>query len=141
MLKIRHKPRKKTCDVYGPNAVSVRVAQTWFKHFPFRNFDVKDEPRFDRPDADKDHAILEKVEQDRHISRIKRSVQICTANLPTADETQARNREKRPEWINKKGVVFHHDIATPHTFLTTQHILKEFGWEVVMHPPHVTLHT
>ncbi|GBP65088.1 Down syndrome cell adhesion molecule homolog [Eumeta japonica] len=40
-------------DVYGPNAVSVRVAQNWFKRFQSANFDVKDEPRSDRPVTDK----------------------------------------------------------------------------------------
>ncbi|GBP11395.1 Histone-lysine N-methyltransferase SETMAR [Eumeta japonica] len=61
---------KKICDVYGPNAVSVRVAQNWFKRFQSGNFDVKDEPRSGRPVTDKVvvDAILEKIEQDRRIS-------------------------------------------------------------------------
>ncbi|XP_047503790.1 histone-lysine N-methyltransferase SETMAR-like [Pieris napi] len=56
------------CDVYGPSAVSVRVAQIWFKHFQSGNFDVKDPSRCGRPMTDKMDAIFEKVEQDRHIS-------------------------------------------------------------------------
>jgi len=40
---------KKICDVYGHDAVSVRVAQSWFKRFQSGNFDVKDAPRFGRP--------------------------------------------------------------------------------------------
>ena len=32
---------KKICDIYGPSAVSVRVAQIWFKRFQSGNFDVK----------------------------------------------------------------------------------------------------
>ncbi|KAJ0176514.1 hypothetical protein K1T71_007693 [Dendrolimus kikuchii] len=59
---------KKNCDVYGPNAVSVRVAQIWFKRFQSGNFDIKDTRRSDRPVTDKIDAIFEKVEQDRHIS-------------------------------------------------------------------------
>ncbi|KAJ0174156.1 hypothetical protein K1T71_010302 [Dendrolimus kikuchii] len=59
---------KKICDVYGPNAVSVRVAQIWFKRFESGNFDIKDARRSGRPVTDKIDAIFEKVEQDRHIS-------------------------------------------------------------------------
>ncbi|GBP83003.1 hypothetical protein EVAR_58451_1 [Eumeta japonica] len=45
-------------DVYGPIAVSVRVAQNWFKHFRSDNFDIKDEPRSGRP-------VKDKVKQDQ----------------------------------------------------------------------------
>ncbi|KAJ0171809.1 hypothetical protein K1T71_012572 [Dendrolimus kikuchii] len=55
------------CDVYGPNAVSVRVTQIWFKRFQSGNFDIKDARRSGRPVMDKIDAIFEKVEQDRHI--------------------------------------------------------------------------
>ncbi|KAL0895718.1 hypothetical protein ABMA27_011790 [Loxostege sticticalis] len=43
---------------------------------------------------------------------------------------------KRPELIHRRGVVFHHDNARPHTSLATQQKLREFGWEVLMHPPY-----
>jgi len=36
---------------------------------------------------------------------------------------------KRPELINRRGVVFH-DNARPHTSLMTRQKLREFGWEV-----------
>ncbi len=45
-------------------------------------------------------------------------------------------QKKRPELINRKGVVFHHDNARPHTSLMTRQKLKELGWEVLMHPPY-----
>jgi histone-lysine N-methyltransferase SETMAR len=44
--------------------------------------------------------------------------------------------EKRPELANRKGVVFHHDNAKPHTALVTKQKLKSFGWEVMQHPPY-----
>ncbi|KAJ0179078.1 hypothetical protein K1T71_004790 [Dendrolimus kikuchii] len=59
---------KKNSYVYGPNAVSVRVAQIWFKRFQSGNFDIKDARRSGRPVTDKIDVIFEKVEQDRHIS-------------------------------------------------------------------------
>ena len=43
---------------------------------------------------------------------------------------------KRPELINRRGVVFHHDNARPHTSLMTRQKLRELGWEVLMHPPY-----
>ncbi|KAJ0175787.1 hypothetical protein K1T71_008946 [Dendrolimus kikuchii] len=43
---------------------------------------------------------------------------------------------KRPELINRRAVVFHHDNARPHTSLATQQKLRKFGWEVLMHPPY-----
>ncbi|GBP06149.1 Histone-lysine N-methyltransferase SETMAR [Eumeta japonica] len=56
--------------------------------------------------------------------------------LTTANETQTRNREKTAKFDKQKGVVFHHDNVRPRTSLATQQILEEFGWEVLMHPPH-----
>ena len=43
--------------------------------------------------------------------------------------------EKRPELTNRKGVVFHHDDARPHTSLATRQKLLELGWDVLPHPP------
>nr|KAF6374223.1 hypothetical protein mPipKuh1_009456 [Pipistrellus kuhlii] len=44
--------------------------------------------------------------------------------------------EKRPELTNRKGVVFHHDNARPHTSLVTWQKLMELGWDVLPHPPY-----
>ena len=43
-------------------------------------------------------------------------------------------REKRPELETRKGVIFHQDIARPHTSLVTRKKLLELGWEVMPHP-------
>ncbi|GBP40677.1 hypothetical protein EVAR_36413_1 [Eumeta japonica] len=61
----RHLPRGRG-QAAGPNAVSVREIQNWFKRFQSSNFDVKDEPRSGGPVPDKVYAILEKVEQDQY---------------------------------------------------------------------------
>jgi len=42
--------------------------------------------------------------------------------------------KKRPELANRKGVVFHHDNARPHTSLTTRNKLLTLGWNVLPHP-------
>ena len=44
--------------------------------------------------------------------------------------------EKRPEFANRIGVVFHQDNARPHTSVVTRQKLMELGWEVLMHPPY-----
>ena len=45
-------------------------------------------------------------------------------------------KEKRPELSNRKGIVFHHNNARPHTSLATLTKLLEFDWEVMSHPPY-----
>ena len=44
--------------------------------------------------------------------------------------------EKWPELVNRKGVIFHHDEATPHTSLATRQKLFSLGWEVMLHLPY-----
>lgn len=45
-------------------------------------------------------------------------------------------KDKRPELANRKGVVFHHDNARPHTSLVTRQRLRTFDWEIMPYPPY-----
>jgi len=61
---------EKICAVYGEGALSKSAARKWFARFRSGNFDVKDEPRSGRPVTEKVDEILEKVQQDKHISSV-----------------------------------------------------------------------
>ena len=52
------------------------------------------------------------------------------------NKLNAAVKEKRPELVNRKGVIFHSDNATPHTSLATRQKLLMLGWEVMLHPPY-----
>ncbi|XP_024892924.1 histone-lysine N-methyltransferase SETMAR-like [Temnothorax curvispinosus] len=47
------------------------------------------------------------------------------------DKLNAAIHEKRPELVNRKGVVFHHDNAKPHTSLQTRQKILALGWDVL----------
>ena len=52
------------------------------------------------------------------------------------DKLNAVVKEKRPELVNRKDVIFHHDNATPQTFLTIRQKLLRLGWKEMLHPPY-----
>ena len=45
-------------------------------------------------------------------------------------------KQKRPELINRKSVVFHQVNARPHTSLLARQKLLELGWDILPHPPY-----
>ena len=48
----------------------------------------------------------------------------------------AATKQKRPEFVNSKGVVFHHGNARPHTSLVTRQKLLQLEWDALLHPPY-----
>ena len=52
------------------------------------------------------------------------------------NKLNAAVKEKRPKLVICKGVMFHHDNATPHTSLATRQKLLTLGWEVILHTPY-----
>lgn len=45
-------------------------------------------------------------------------------------------KQKRPELVNRRGVVFHQDNAKPHTSLKSRQKIQELGWDLLPHPPY-----
>ena len=50
------------------------------------------------------------------------------------NKLNAAVKEKWPELVNRKGVIFHDDNTTPHTYLATRQKLLRLGWKVMLHP-------
>ena len=55
---------------------------------------------------------------------------------PQLNKLNAAVEEKRPELVNRKIIIFHHDNATPHRSLATRQKLSRLGWEVILHLPY-----
>lgn len=52
------------------------------------------------------------------------------------DKLDAAIKEKRPVLASRKGIMFHHDNARPHTAMVTQQKLNALGWKILSHPPY-----
>ena len=50
------------------------------------------------------------------------------------DQLKAALKEKRPELVNRKRIIFHQDNARPHVSLMTRQKLLRLGREVLIHP-------
>ena len=44
------------------------------------------------------------------------------------NKLNAAVKEKRPEMVNRTGIIFHDDNATPHTSLAIRQKLLRLGW-------------
>ena len=105
---------KKICDVYGHDAVSIRVAQSWFKRFQSGNFDVKDAPRSGRPITEKVDEIMEIIEQDRHISSYEIGKQLNIDHKTVLNHLQKAGYKKKL------------DVWVPHD-LTVKNLMDRFS--------------
>ncbi|XP_046813879.1 histone-lysine N-methyltransferase SETMAR-like [Vespa crabro] len=120
------KARKKLIDVYGEVVLTVYAsARIWFAKFRFGNFDVEDAPRSGRPvEANKD-TIKALVDANRQITTREIGERLNLLNLTVyghlkglgltskldiwLDKLNDALQQKRPELINRKGVMFHQD--------------------------------
>ncbi|CAK9833045.1 Histone-lysine N-methyltransferase SETMAR [Anthophora retusa] len=72
-----------------------------------------------------------------HFELLKQN-QAVTAEIYSQqlERLQAALVKKRPSLVNRKGVLFHHDNARPHTARITVEKIKNFNWELLPHPPY-----
>jgi len=61
---------EKICAIYE-DTLSKSTARKWFARFRTGNFDVKNEPRSDRPITEKSDEIMIKVERDKRVSTME----------------------------------------------------------------------
>lgn len=113
---------EKLRKVYGDKTLKERQCQYWFARF-CSGYSVKDAPRSGRPLQVDNEKVKVLIETNRHsIIRHELAEALKVSNIA----------EKRPDLINRKGVVFHH--ARPHTSLMNRQKLLELGWDVLPHP-------
>ncbi|XP_076375572.1 histone-lysine N-methyltransferase SETMAR-like [Megalopta genalis] len=52
------------------------------------------------------------------------------------EKLQRSIEKKRPELLNRKGIVFHHNNARPQISLRTSQKIQQLGWDVLPHSPY-----
>ncbi|GBP80864.1 Histone-lysine N-methyltransferase SETMAR [Eumeta japonica] len=108
--------------IKGCDPIPAKIADSARLTFPFRNTRILTCAKF-------------KMAYNKFETSVRQNINLglyCHQMMRLKQEIE----RKRPELFNRKGVLFHHDDARPHTSLATQQILREFGWEVIVHPPH-----
>ncbi|GFU18376.1 transposase [Trichonephila clavipes] len=123
-------------DVYGADAVTANYVQFCFRRFRSGIFYVKDVPRIGRPVVENVDKITEIIEVEWH--ELLPHGQTLNSDLccQKLDRLKLAIDQKRPESVDRKGVVFHQDNARPHTSVVTHQKLWELVWEVSMYPPY-----
>ena len=53
------------------------------------------------------------------------------------ERVQQALRQKKPELLNRKGVLFLHDNARPHVARVVRDTIQQLGWEILYH--HLTM--
>ena len=52
------------------------------------------------------------------------------------DQLKAAPKEKCPELVNRKHIIFHQDNIRLHVSLMTRKNLLQLDWKVLLHPPY-----
>jgi hypothetical protein len=118
------------CAVYGKGVLSARTCRKWFDRFQKRNFNLQDEPRAGRSVEAGEDRIRNLVNETRSLSAREMS------QMLNISKSCAKIAGKRPRLINCGNVISHHDNARPHVAQNVQKKLREFGWEILSHPPY-----
>ena len=55
---------------------------------------------------------------------------------PQLDQLKSVLKEKYPELVNRKCIIFHQDYIRPHVSLMNRQKLLQLGWEVLIYLPY-----
>ncbi|XP_076177098.1 histone-lysine N-methyltransferase SETMAR-like [Ptiloglossa arizonensis] len=146
---------KNICEVYGARALNLKMCQRWFSKFRKGGFELSDEPRSGRPTAFNPEALKASIELEpqltideiaerlgsssgtvhKHLIQLGKQNQTVAAEIYSQqlERLRAALMEKRPSLVNRKGVLFHHDNARPHTARITVEKIKNFNWKLLPH--------
>ena len=91
------------CNVYGPNAVSLRVCQNWFARFKMGDFDLEDKKRPGRPSELDDHELEELISTDPCLSTRELTLRLSVSNSTVYDRLKALGKvQKLGKWVPHK---------------------------------------
>ena len=119
--------------IYGDAALSETTCHNWFRRFKYRDFDVDDRPREERPKIFEYADVLyyellkpnETITGERYRTQLMRLIRAL--------------REKRPQDEQRHvKVILQHDNARPHVAKPVKTYLETLKWEVLPHPPYST---
>lgn len=82
-------------EVYGPDTLTENNAQFWFRRFRSGNSDVKDAAPSGRPVAINVGEIMEKVNEDRHISRVEIAKELKISHTSVLDHLRKAGYTKK----------------------------------------------
>ncbi|XP_046828276.1 histone-lysine N-methyltransferase SETMAR-like [Vespa crabro] len=89
--------------------------------------------------GDEKWVVYNNVKRKRSWSKKDEQAQsISKANIhqKMLDKLNDALQQKRPELINREGVVFHQDNARHHTSLVSRQKLLQLEWDTMLHPPY-----
>ncbi|GFW09020.1 histone-lysine N-methyltransferase SETMAR [Trichonephila clavipes] len=131
--------------------INVRTCQRWFSKFRAGDLSLQESDRSGRPSKMNNDVLRSMLENNPHSTsreiakekgpvyyKLLKQGETINADLycNQLDKLNAVIKQKRPAVASRKGIVFHHDNARPHTAMVTHQKLNALGWEVLGHPPH-----
>ena len=102
----------------------------WLARFRSGNFDVKNEPRFGWPITEKSDEIIEKIEQDQHISSHDIAYELNIHHQTVSNHLQRAGLKKKLDfWVS-------HELSVKKQDRPTHTRIFDDSPKMLMHPPY-----